>query len=159
MAPHALMGQMALLPGLLKDSRASTTVRKYIHRFDKWKLWALSNGLGSKDILPAKAFNVALYFASIIQIADSLSPLISAYYSLKLYHNLFELPSPVDSNLVTNILESPKTKLAKPVTKNVPIKVNLLTKVYSRLFCEWNVKNQPIICACLIRYTGFFRSN
>ena len=68
--PHALMGQVTLLPELLKNSRASTNVREYIHSFDKWKLWALSNGLGSKDILPAKVFNVA----------HSPSLVISAYY-------------------------------------------------------------------------------
>ena len=33
--PDALMGQVALLKELLKDSRASTTSRKYIHGFDK----------------------------------------------------------------------------------------------------------------------------
>ena len=34
--------------------------------------------------------------------------------------------------------------------------------MYSRLFCEGNVKNQRIICACLIGYAGyagFIRSN
>ena len=109
--------------------------------------------------MPAKAFYVALYFVSIIQTADSASPVINAYYSLKWYHNLFDLPSPMDSNLVTNILESAKRKLAKPVTKKEPITVELLTKMYSRLFCEGHVKNQRTICACLIGYAGFFRSN
>ena len=31
--PDALMGQVALLSELLKDTRASTAVRKYIHGF------------------------------------------------------------------------------------------------------------------------------
>ena len=31
--------------------------------------------------------------------------------------------------------------------------------MYSRLFCEGNVKTRRIICACLIGYAGFFRSN
>ena len=61
----------------------------------------------------------------------------------------------MDSNLVTNILESAKRKLAKPVTKKEPITV----KMYPRLFCDCHVKNQRIICACLIGYAGLFRSN
>ena len=50
---------MALLPELLKDSRASSTVKSYHSGFVRWKNWALSNGLGSKDVLPAKAFHAA----------------------------------------------------------------------------------------------------
>ena len=65
----------------------------------------------------------------------------------------------MDINLVTNILESAKRKLAKPVTKKEPITVELLTKMYPRLFCDCHVKNQRIICACLIGYAGLFRSN
>ena len=78
---------------------------------------------------------------------------------LKWYHNWFDFPSPMDSNLVTNILESAKRKLAKPVTKKEPITVELLTNMYPRLFCDFHVKNQCIICACLIGYAGLFRSN
>ena len=99
---------------------------------------------------------MALYFVSIIQTADSPSLVINAYYSLKCYHNLFDLLSPMDSNLVTNILESAKRKLAKPVTKKYPITVELLTKMYSRLFCVGHVKNQRIICECLIGYAVVF---
>ena len=66
----------------------------------------------------------------------------------------------MDSNLVTNILESAKRKLAKPGTKKEPITVvELLTKMYPSLFCDCHVKNQRIICACLIGYAGLFRSN
>ncbi|MEW8547431.1 MAG: hypothetical protein AB2693_28320, partial [Candidatus Thiodiazotropha sp.] len=52
-----MIGSVALLPELLKDSRASNTVKSYIHGLSRWKLCALSNGLGGKDILPARAFH------------------------------------------------------------------------------------------------------
>ena len=52
---------------------------------------ALSNGLGSKDVLPAKAFHVALYLASVIQTAESASPVIKAFYSIKWFHAMFDL--------------------------------------------------------------------
>ena len=58
--PEALVGRVALLPEL-EDSRASNAVKSYIHGFNRWQLWALSNGSGGKDILPGKAFHVALY--------------------------------------------------------------------------------------------------
>ena len=66
--------------------------------------------------------------------------------------------SPTDSSLVSNILESAKRKLASPVSKKEPITSELLDKMYTRLFSEGNVKNQRIICACLISYVGLFRS-
>ena len=65
----------------------------------------------------------------------------------------------MDSNLVTNILESAKRKLAKPVTKKEPITVEWLQKMYPRLFCDCHVKCQRIICACFIGYAGLFLSN
>ena len=77
--PKELADRLALLPELLKDSRASSTVKSYHSGFIRWKKWALSNELGSKDVLPAKAFHVALYLASIIQTADSASPVICLF--------------------------------------------------------------------------------
>ena len=62
--------------------------------------WALSNNIPSKDTLPAKAFHVALYLASLIQSAYSPSPIVNAFYSIKWYHELLDLPSPTDSILV-----------------------------------------------------------
>ena len=81
--PENLAGGMALLPELLLESRSHSTSKSYFQGFKKWKRWANSNGLGSRDILHAKALHVAIYLASIIQTANSPSPLIQAFYSLK----------------------------------------------------------------------------
>ena len=152
------MGEVSFLPQLLKGSRADSTSASYNRGFLRWKRWLLSNGLGGKDALPAKAFHVALYLASIIQTANTLSPLINAFYSVKWAHNLLDLPSPTDSNMVINILEAGKRKLARPVLKKEVVTPDLLHKIYSSLFTSGNIKNQRIICACLLAYSGFFRS-
>ena len=73
------MGKVTLLPELLKDSRASNTVKSYIRGFNRW---ALSNSLGGKGSLPGKAFHVALYLVSLIQTSYSTSPVINAFYSI-----------------------------------------------------------------------------
>ena len=150
---------MALLPELLKDSRASSTVKSYQSGFVRWKNWALSNGLGSKDVLPAKAFHAALYLASVIQTAESASPVIKAFYSIKWFHDMFDLVSPTTSSLVLNILESAKRRLARPVRKKEPITTELLTTMFQSLYVAGNAKNQRTICACLTAYAGFLRSN
>ena len=62
--PEALAGGMALLPELLFESRSKSTSKSYFQGFKKWKQWANSNGLGSKDILPARVLHVATYSKS-----------------------------------------------------------------------------------------------
>ena len=91
--------------------------------------------------MPAKAFHVALYVALIIQTADSASPVIKAFYSIKWFHDMFDLVSPTTSSLVLNILESAKRKLARPVRKEEPITTELLTKMFHSLYVAGNAKN------------------
>ena len=110
--PEALVGKMDLLPDLLMESKSQNTSISYFRGFNKWRQSAHSNGLGSGDILPARALHVALYLTSIIQNANSPSPLIHAFYSLKLIHNLGDYSSPTDSQLVKNILEAGKRRLS-----------------------------------------------
>ena len=104
--PEALVGGMASLPGLLLDSRLQKTSKFYFQGFRKWKEWAYSSNLGRGDIFPAKALHVAIYLAAIIQTANSPSPVIHAFYSLKWVHNIGDQISPTDSQLVKNILEA-----------------------------------------------------
>lgn len=90
--------------------RASATSKKYELGFIRLQKWALRNGLGSSDILPAMAFPVALYLTPFIQTASSASSVISAYYSIKWFHDICGVVSPTISSsfLAINILESAK---------------------------------------------------
>ena len=157
--PGTLAEKVILLPGLIRDSRAKNTAKSYNRGFQRWRNWVLANGLGGKNILPAKVFHVALYLVSLIQTSNSPSPVVNAFYSLKWFHNMLDIESPTDSRLVSNILEAAKRRLAKPVCKKEPITPDLLDKMYKSLFNDGNVKNQRIICACLLAYAGFLRSS
>ena len=116
--PDVMVEKISLLPDLLKVSRSSNTCASYSNGFKRWNSWVLSNGFNSKEALPAKPFHVALYLASLVQTANSPSPVINAFYSIKWYHELFGFLSPTDNNLVKNILEAAKRKLAKPIVKD-----------------------------------------
>ena len=118
----------------------------------------MSNGIGSKDTLPAGAFHVALYMASLVQSAKTHSPVMNAFYSIKWFHELFDFKSPTDSKLVINVLDGAKRRLAKPVNKKEPITNELLSKMFHSLYEPGNIKNQRTICACLLGYCGFLRS-
>ena len=156
--PGVLADKVSLLPELLKESRAENTCASYKRGFKRWRCWALSNGLESKDTLPARAFHVALYIASLVQSANSHSPVTNAFYSIKWFHELFDFKSPTDSKLVINILDAAKRRLAKPVQKKEPITSELLAKMSHTLYRPGNIKNQRTICACLLGYSGFLRS-
>ncbi|KAH3728136.1 hypothetical protein DPMN_054083 [Dreissena polymorpha] len=67
--PEVLADRVELLPDILRKSRADSTCSKYEYAFMRWRNWALGNQLGSGEILPAKAFPVALYLVSIRQSA------------------------------------------------------------------------------------------
>lgn len=95
---------------------------------------------------------------SLIQTANSSCPIITGFCSIKWFHSV-HLASPTDSHLVINIVESAKRKLYKPVCKKEPVTPELLEKKFMHLFMGSNVKNLRIICACLIGYAGFLRSN
>ena len=157
--PEVLAARVHLLPDVLRKSRAEGTDKKYHGAFIRFHKWASSNGLRSRDILPAKALTVAIYLASLIQSANSPSAVIAAFYGIKWFHDLYGLESPTNSKLVVNVLESAKRILSKQVVKKEPITVDILTSLYLRLYSENNLKNQRIICIFLVGFSGFLRSS
>ncbi|CAG2243182.1 unnamed protein product [Mytilus edulis] len=128
--PVSLVSKVNLLPELLSESRAASTTKGYYQSFLRWKKWAILNGIENCDILPAKAFHVAIYLASLTQSSNTVSPVVQAFYSLKWIHSLIgSLCSPTDSSLVINVLEGAKRSLATPTNKKEPISVELLHKI------------------------------
>ena len=127
--------------------------------FIRWKKWAECNGVESRHTLPAQVFPVALYLVSLIQTANTPSPVITAFYSNKWVHEICDLKSPTDSKIVENILESAKRILAKPKIKKEALSVDILMSMYLRLFRYKHLKTQRIICACLLGFSGFMRSS
>ena len=62
--PDVLTDKVILLPEILRRSRADNSCRKYELGLSRWKKWAESNGVGSRNILPAQVFSFALYLVS-----------------------------------------------------------------------------------------------
>jgi hypothetical protein len=143
----------------LRNSRARGTDKKYTGAFLRFQKWALCNGLGSRDTLPAKILTVAIYLASFVQTVNSPSPIVSAFYSIKCFHDMYGLISPTESKLVLYVLEASKRLLSKPVKRKEHINVEIINSIYDRLYVENNIKSQRIICAILISYAGFLRSS
>ena len=49
--------------------------------------------------------------------------------------------------------------MAKPKKEKEPISVEILMNMYKRLYRFRHLKNQRIICACLLGFAGFMRSS
>ncbi|KAK3084851.1 hypothetical protein FSP39_020209 [Pinctada imbricata] len=123
----------------------------------RWKKWATSNQISERQCLPAKAIHVAIYLSSLVQNSQTPSPITQAFYGIRWAHSLISEPSPTDSELVRNVFEGAKRKLAHSVHKKEPITPLLLEKMFDSLYVENNLYNQRIICACLLSYSGFLR--
>ena len=93
--------------------------------------------------MPAQPLIVAIYLASIIQHSSSPAPVLSAYYGLRWAHNLVGTTSPTDANLVKNILEAAKRRLAHPCIKKEPVTPELL-KTYYDSFKTYKSKRSEI---------------
>lgn len=157
--PDMMAGGVHLLPELLQQSRAKSTNKKYECAFLRFHKWAIHNGLGGRDTLPASVFPVAIYLASLIQTVNSPSPVIAAFYAIKWFHDINGLHSPTDSKLVSNVLEAAKRKLSKPSVKKEPITIDQISNMYTRLYSNGNIKSQRIICAVLVGFSAFMRSS
>jgi len=131
--PPVLAERVPLIPEVLQTARADSTTKSYFAGFHRWKLWASSNSVKDEDILPAKPFIFSLYLCSIIQSANSPSPVLKAFYSVKYVHDILGHKSPTDSLLVRNILESAKRRLASSTVKKEPVTVQMLSNMYDRL--------------------------
>ena len=80
--------------------------------------------------------------AYLVQSANTHSPIVNAFYSIKRFHDLFDFNSPTDSKLVINILDAAKRRLSKPVQKKEPITSKLLFRMFYSLYGQGNIKNQ-----------------
>ncbi|XP_071131746.1 uncharacterized protein [Mytilus edulis] len=155
--PDTLIEKIHLLPDLLTESKSNNTVQNYYYGFFRWKKWALSNGISSEFILPAKPIHVAIYLACLVQQNRTPSPINQAFYSIRWAHKIISVISPTDSDLVKNILEGAKRRLSVPIKKKEPITPDMLSQMFDRLYCENNLYNQRTISACLLSYSGFLR--
>ena len=127
--PDSLKPEIRSLGLLLDEARSASTVKAYSSGFKRFVMWAELHGLSTR--LPIAPLHCALYLLSLIQTSDSISPVTTAFYSVRHVHVIVGLPSPTDNTLVKNVLEAGKRRLAKPVTKKEPVTVSLLCSMFS----------------------------
>jgi len=117
------------LPETMLQCRASSTTKKYLGAFGRWKLWARGHQL---TIFPAKDHHVVLYLQHLAETTGS-KAVEEAVYIIAWEHSLASTPSPTESSFVKVTLEGLRKSLTKPVTKKEPITVDMLKAMVTQM--------------------------
>lgn len=138
----------------LLASRADGTVTKYSHQVQAFKDFCASKGF---DCSPAASIHVAMYLSSMIDNGKSNSVITSAFYGIKWYHNMNDLPDPTENSLVKNMLESAKRLNSKPIVKKDVISSEFLIQLCDMYIGSVDVIDLRDLSMILLCYAGFLR--
>ena len=115
------------LPSTILQCKATSTTRKYLGGFRRWKQWATNHKISA---VPAEPCQVALYLQHLGESKQSKASVEEAVNCLSWAHTLAGLVSPTADPLVRATLEDLKRACAKPVQK----KPHFLLKCYRPLY-------------------------
>ena len=148
----------SLFSNLIKsviDSRAKSTVKKYIGCFRRFLNWADKY----KEItspLPCTELHVELYLQHLMETANQSSSVESAFYSIKWAHQMAGVSDPCISKMIKNIVEASKRKLCRPIEKKNPITPEVMIQLFKSLNTEnRTLKDLRALAMFAISYTGF----
>ena len=144
------------LPETMLQCRATSTTKKCLGAFRRWKQWALQHQLNP---FPVKQHHLVLYLQHLAETTRSKATVEEAVYSMTWAHNLASIPSPTKNFLVSTTLEGLRRTLAKPVSKKELITVDILKVMVTDTNKHPTLSNVQLTTACLLAFTGFLHFN
>ena len=142
------------LPNSVLQSKATSTTRKYLGAFKRWKNWASEHQL---VVFPVEATNLALYLQHLGESKSSKSAVEEAVHGLSWAHTMAGIPTPTCSPFVQATLEGLKRTLSKPVCKKSPFTVEMLQAIVCDVRKDDTLANLRLAAVCLISFAGFLR--
>ena len=121
------------------DSRAKSTVKKYVGCFRCFLNWADKY----KEIispLPCTELHVGLYLQHLMETTNHFSSVESDFNSIKWAHQMAGVSDSCISEVIKNIVEASKRKLRRPIEKKKPI----TPEVMIQLFKSLNIENRTL---------------
>ena len=100
----------------LFGARADNTTLTYLNGFKRWRSWA--SKFSEITVLPAATSYVALYLFSVLQASTSPSLVQSAFYSIRLAHDVAGLQSPTSHTFPQKVLAQARRRLSHQTSKN-----------------------------------------
>ena len=142
------------LPATVLQSKATSTTKKYLGGFRRWKQWATEHKI---SVLPADACHVALYLQHLGEERNSKPAVEEAVHCLAWVHSVAGISSPTSDPLVRNMLDGLKRMLAKPVQKKVPFSLQMLQAIVQDTNRDDNLASIRLATVCLLAFAGFLR--
>ena len=142
------------IPKILLYDRAPKTVRKYQDCFQRWHAWATNKGLCS---LPSTGQEVALYLASLLRSAKTMSTIYSAVYAIAWAHKKAGKASPTEHTLVKQIVEASRRIVGlKPVNRKQPLEAKHVKAIVEK-FSDGNLNQLQIATLIALGFSAFLR--
>ena len=144
------------LPITVLHSQATSSTKKYLGAFKRWKAWAAGHDL---PVFPAQEHHVALYLQHLAESLESKAAAEEAVNALGWVHSLAGIASPAASPFVQRTLEGIRRMLAKPVQKKEPVTAEMLAELVADTNRHSTLTNILLTTACLLAFAGFLQFN
>ena len=144
------------LPNTILHSCASSTVKKYLGAYRRWKSWAVSHQLPP---FPAKPQHFVLYLQHLGETIKSKSAVEEACNALSWVHSSSGFAAPSSHPFVRATLEGLQRELAKPIVKKEPVTVEMLEAMVKDAESSGTLSDLRLVTACLLSFAGFLRSS
>ena len=142
------------LPSSVLHCKATTTTKKYLGAFRRWKIWATEHNL---QVFSLEGVHIALYLQHLAETKCSKSAVEEAVNGLAWAHSMAGIPPPTVSPIVQTTLEGLKQSLAKPVNKKSPFRVEMLKAIIQDARKNDTLASIRLALVCLISFAGFLR--
>ena len=137
------------------DSRAKTTVKKYVVRFRRFVNWTDTYKEITTTLLCTE-LHVGLYLQHLMETANHFSSVERDFYSIKWAHQMKGVPDPCISEVIKNIVEASKRKLCRPIKKKKTITPEGMIQLFKSLNTEnRTLKDLRVLAMLAISYIGF----
>ena len=134
------------LPKSMLQSRTTSTTRKCLGTFKRWKSWATEHQLVMFSI---EATNLALYLQ---YLGESKSAVEEAVHGLSWTHTMVDIPTPTSSPFVQATLEG---ILSKPFCKKSTFTVEMLQAIVHDAKKADTLSSLHLVAVLLISFAGF----
>ena len=136
-------------------SRASSTTKKYLNAFCRWKEWAEPRR--EVSVYPVQEVHFALYLQHLDETVQSKSAVEEAVNAIGWVHQLSGRPSLTESPFVRATLSGLQRKLAKPKIRKEPITTDMLAILVDSLGSAPTLADIRLAAMSLLAFSAFLR--
>ena len=143
------------LPDTVLRSRASSTTKKYLNAFRRWKEWAEPRH--EVSVYPVQEVHFALYLQHLGETVQSKSAVEEAVNAIGWVHQLSGRPPIAASPFVRATLAGLQRKLAKPKIRKEPITTDMLAMLVDSLGSTPTLADIRLVAMSLLAFSAFLR--